>query len=136
MIVREALVPDPRVLPGGATLQEAAGLLTHPQVKSVLVTEDGRLLGCITPETVVAAVARGADPRTARAADVCDSDVATVGPDVPLDAALHLMAERGVERLPVTEDGRLLGVLLREPIARRLAEDEPPEPAEVDQQQV
>jgi CBS domain-containing protein len=44
---------------------------------------------------------------------------------MPLGDALHLMAEQGLERLPVTEDGRLLGVLPREPIARRLAEDEP-----------
>jgi CBS domain-containing protein len=124
VIVREALVADPRVLAGSATLREAADLLTHPHVESVLVTDDGRLLGCITTETVVRAVAAGADPRKARAADVCDTDVATVGPDVPLDEALHLMAERGVERLPVTEDGRLLGVLPREPLVRRLAEDE------------
>jgi CBS domain-containing protein len=34
------------------------------------------------------------------------------------------MAEHGMERLPVVEDGRLLGVLPREPVARRLAEDE------------
>jgi CBS domain-containing protein len=50
--------------------------------------------------------------------------VLTVGPDLPLGEALHLMAERGLERLPVTENGRLLGVLPREPVARRLAEDE------------
>ena len=43
---------------------------------------------------------------------------------MPLDEALHLMAEQGLERLPVTENGRLLGVLPREPVARRLAEDE------------
>jgi CBS domain-containing protein len=55
---------------------------------------------------------------------VVDSDFASVPPDMPLDEALHLMAEQGLERLPVTENGRLLGVLPREPVARRLAEDE------------
>jgi CBS domain-containing protein len=40
------------------------------------------------------------------------------------------MAELDLERMPVTDDGRLLGVLAREPIARRLAEDEPPPPLE------
>ena len=124
MIVREALVADPRVLAGSATLQEAADLLTHPHVESVLVADDGQLLGCITTGTVVRAVAAGADPRTTRAADVCDRDLVTVGPDVPLDEALHLMVERDIERLPVTEDGRLLGILPREPLVRRLAEEE------------
>jgi hypothetical protein len=36
------------------------------------------------------------------------------------------MAEQGLERIAVTENGRLLGVLPREPLVRRLAEDEPP----------
>jgi hypothetical protein len=35
------------------------------------------------------------------------------------------MAEQDLERLAVTDNGRLLGVLPREPTARRLAEDEP-----------
>jgi CBS domain-containing protein len=124
VIVREALVADPRVLPGDATLQEAAELLTHPNVKSVLVTDAERLLGCITTETIVGAVARGADPSSTLARDVCE-EMTTVGPEMPLDEALHLMAEQDLERLAVTDDGRLLGVLPREPAARRLAEDEP-----------
>ena len=38
------------------------------------------------------------------------------------------MGERGLERVAVVEDGRLLGILPREPVVRRLAEDEPPPP--------
>jgi CBS domain-containing protein len=58
--------------------------------------------------------------------------VPAVDPETPLDEALVLMGERGLERVAVVEDGRLLGVLAREPVVRRLAEDEPPP----DQQQV
>jgi CBS domain-containing protein len=36
------------------------------------------------------------------------------------------MAEGDLERLPVVENGRLLGILPREPLVRRLAEDEAP----------
>ena len=126
MIVREALVTDPRVLAADASAREAAELLTHPQVRSALVTDGDRLLGYVTLESIVAAVARGADLLSATVRDVCDTHVTTVPPDMPLGEALHLMAEEGLERLPVTENGRLLGVLPREPVARRLAEDESP----------
>lgn len=125
MIVREALVSDPRVLQAGASVREAAELLTRPNVRSALVADGDRLIGCVTPNSIVAAVARGADLTAATAADVCERDVTTIEPDVALDEALHLMAEQDLERLPVTENGRLLGVLPREPVARRLAEDEP-----------
>jgi predicted transcriptional regulator len=124
VIVREALVSDPRVLLADASAREAAELLTRPQVRAALVTEGDRLLGCVTLESIVAAVARGVDLRAATARDVCDTDVTTVSPDMPLEEALHLMAEEELERLPVTDDGRLLGVLPREPVARRLAEEE------------
>jgi CBS domain-containing protein len=125
--VREALL-HPRVLPGDAPAREAAELLAKPSVESVLVVGDGeRLLGCVTKTEIVAAVAAGRDVAVLRASDLCDPDVATVGPETPLDEALRLMSERGLERLPVTEDGRLLGVLPREPLLRRLAEDETPD---------
>jgi predicted transcriptional regulator len=124
VIVREALVSDPRVLQADASVREAAELLTRPNVRSALVADGERLIGCVTPDSLVAALARGADLATATAGDVCDRDVTTIEPDVALDEALHLMAEHDLERLPVTENGRLLGVLPREPTARRLAEDE------------
>ena len=55
MIVREALMPDPRVVQAGASAREAAELLTHPQVSSVLVADGERLVGCIGAEDIVAA---------------------------------------------------------------------------------
>jgi predicted transcriptional regulator len=113
------------VVSADASAREAAELLTHPQVESALVTDGERLLGCVTLESIVAALARGVDLLSATVREVCETDMTTVGPDLPLDEALHLMAESGLERLPVTEDGRLLGVLQREPVARRLAEEEP-----------
>ena len=121
---------DPRVLQAGASAREAAELLTHPHVSSVLVADGEQLLGCIGAENIVAAVAKCLDLQTATAAEIADPDIVTVSPDLPLDEALHHMAELDVERLPVTEGGRLLGVVSREPIARRLAEDEPPPPLE------
>jgi predicted transcriptional regulator len=132
VIVREALVSDPRVLQAGTRAQEAAELLTHPNVRSALVVDGDRLVGCVTTESIVAAVARGLDVRSLTAADLADGELTTIGPDEQLEHALHLMVERGLERLPVTEDGRLVGVLPREPVLRRLAEDERPP----DQQQV
>lgn len=126
MIVREALVADPPVLQADAPVHAAASLLAKPHVESVLVADGDRLLGCITKEAIVAAVADARDLRSLTASEVADADVTTVGPETPLEEALHLMAEQGLERLPVVEDGRLLGILPREPVVRRLAEDDPP----------
>jgi CBS domain-containing protein len=123
--VREAIVSDPRVVQAGAAAREAAELLTHPNVRSVLVVEEDRLVGCVTPASIVAAVAAGRDLGKATAADVAGEDFAVIGPDAPVDEALRLMGEGDLERVAVVEDGRFLGVLPRGPLVRRLAEDEP-----------
>jgi CBS domain-containing protein len=126
VIVRNALVADPLVLPAGAPAREVAAVLARPQVEHVLVADGDRLVGSVTAEAIVAAVAEGRDLRALTARDLADPDVPTVGPDTPLDEAILVMGETGLERIAVVEDGRLLGVLPREPVVRRLAEDEPP----------
>ena len=126
MIVREALVSDPRVLRADTLLRDAAELLLRPNVRSALVVDGERLVGCVTLQAIARAVAAGSDVRELTVADVCEPNVTTIGPETPLDEALHLMVEQGLERLAVTEDGLLVGVLPREPAFRRLAEDEPP----------
>jgi CBS domain-containing protein len=132
VIVREALVSDPRVLEAGAPAQEAAAVLVKPNVESVLVVDGEALVGLLTTSAIVEAVAAGRDLRTLTAGDLADPDVATVDPETPLDEAVLLMAESGLERLAVTESGRLLGILPREPVVRRLAEDEPPPPPDAE----
>ena len=124
MIVREALVSDPRVLPGDATPQQVAELLTHPHVESALVVDGERLVGSITPETLVSAIAEGRDLGSLTAADLADGEVPTIGPDESLEEALRVMAEYDLERLAVVDGGRFLGILPREPLIRRMAADE------------
>lgn len=126
MIVREALFADPRVVRADAPAREVAAVLAKPHVVHVLVTDRDRLVGSIGEDAIVAAVAEGRDLRKLAARDLADPGVPTVGPETPLDEALVLMGESGLERLAVVEEGRLLGVLPREPVVRRLAEDEPP----------
>jgi CBS domain-containing protein len=126
MIVREALVADPRVLRADAPAREVAAVLARPQVVHVLVTDGDRLVGSVGEDSIVAAVAEDRDLRQLTARDLADPDVPVVDPDTPLDEALVLMTQHGLERMAVVENGRLLGVLAREPVVRRLAEDEPP----------
>jgi CBS domain-containing protein len=127
-LVREAMLTDPKALPAGATAQEAGELLTRPEVRAVLVVDGDRLVGVVTAEGLVErVVAAGLDPKTAAVGDVAEPVTFTAPPDMPVEDAYRLMEDEDVERLPVTEDGRLVGVLSRSALTRRLAEDDPPE---------
>ncbi len=125
--VRDAMVPDPRVLDAGASAQEAALLLARPEVRAVLVCDHGRLAGVVTRKTLVReVVARGLDPRTTAVRSFAEEPLFTLEAATPLDQAFRELEERDLERVPVTEGGRLVGVLSRSVVQRRLAEDEPP----------
>ncbi len=126
-VVREAMVPDPRALAASASAQEAAELLVRPEVRAVLVVDGERLVGLVTPAVLVErVVAAGRDPRQTTLGEIAESALLTVEPETPLEEAYRLMEEEDVERLPVTEGGRLVGTLSRSALQRRLAEDEPP----------
>jgi CBS domain-containing protein len=83
------------------------------------VLDDGNLLGTVTDRDIaIRLVAEGKDPRVTPVREIASTSVVTVEPDRDLDEALTLMAKHQVRRLPVVEDGRLVGVLAQADIAR------------------
>ena len=131
-LARDAMVPEPLALEAGATATEAGEVLSRDAVRAVLVTEDGVLVGVVTRKTLVReVVAAGRDPAQTRLGDIAETPNATINSETPLDEAYTFLEQQDYERVPVTDNGRLVGVLSRSAVQRRLAEDEPPEPAEV-----
>jgi CBS domain-containing protein len=121
------MVPEPGALGASATAQEAGARLSDPAVRAVLVTDDGKLVGVVTRKTLVQkVVATGLDPRTTALRDIAEPPLFTLDASTDLDDAFHALEDNDLERVPVVEDGRLVGILSRTVLQRRLAEDEPP----------
>jgi CBS domain-containing protein len=126
-LVRDAMVPNPHPLDAGATAQDAGEALMRPEVRAVLVSDGGELLGVITRKTLVReVVARGLDPRATTLREIAEPPNATIESDTPLAEAFTFLEENDYERVPVVDHGKLVGVLSRSTVRRRLAEDEPP----------
>jgi CBS domain-containing protein len=122
-------VPEPRALPADATAREAGELLVRPEVRAVFVSQDDQLVGVVTRGTLIrGVVAGGRDPNRVSVGEIAEEPRFTLDPEQPLDQAFQFLEEHDLERVPVTEDGRLVGVLSRAVVQRRLAEDEPPAP--------
>ncbi|GAA0369018.1 CBS domain-containing protein [Actinoallomurus spadix] len=123
--VRDVMTPEPVALPLDAPLTEAARLMRDQGIGGVLVTQAGRLCGLLTDrDIVVRAVAEGRDLYGTRLDQVCSAGVVTIGPDDEAEAAVRLMRERGVRRLPVVEEGRAVGIVsLRDVMAADITGD-------------
>lgn len=128
-LVRDAMLPEPASLPAEATAQEAGKLLARPEVRAVFVCANGRLSGVITRKTLVReVVAPGRHPAQTPVGEIAEEPHWTIESSEQLDEAFRFLEEHDAERVPVVEDGRLVGIIARELVQRRLAEDEPPQP--------
>ena len=135
--VRDAMITDPRVCEAGASAQAAGEALARPEVRAVFVCEAGRLVGVVTRKTLVReVVATGRDPRQTPLSEIAEDPYYTLEAETPLQDAFHALEERDLERVPVTDGGRLVGILSRSVVQRRLAEDASGEDDGGDQQQV
>jgi CBS domain-containing protein len=127
-LVRDGMLSDPATLAADATVQDAARHLARPDVRAVLVVDgDGALLGLVTSDSLVElVVAAGLDPRSTAVSAALVPPPLVLDADQLLDDGYRLLEEAELERAPVVEQGRLVGVLSRSVVQRRLAEEEEP----------
>jgi CBS domain-containing protein len=118
-IIRDVMTPSPQTVQAGSPATEAAKLMKEAHAGMIPVVENGRLLGAVTDRDIVLrVVAEGKDPMSTTAGDIASIDLITVTPDQDLDEAMKLMARHQIRRLPVVEDGRLIGVVAQADVAR------------------
>lgn len=125
-------------------------LLTHRISAVPVVGGDGRLVGIVSEGDLMRRPETGAErPRSwwltlmggpeeaareyvrthgSHAADVMTRDVVTVDEDTPVGEIAALLEARGIKRVPVVRDGRVIGIVSRADLLRGLASRKP-EPA-------
>lgn len=99
----------------------AARLLKRMNLGALPVTDrGGKLVGMLTDRDIVLrCVALGGDARTMTAGDVMTRGVVTATPDVKVGDAAKRMGRGQVRRLPVVENGKLVGMLSLADMARK-----------------
>ena len=121
--VRDAMTEDPRSIGPSASVVEAARLMREQHIGSLPVTEDERLVGMITDRDITTrVVAESAVPEATSVGDVYSRDLISVEPNKDIEEALQLMARHQVRRLPVVENGRLVGMVAQADIALKESE--------------
>jgi len=104
---------SPITVPGDSPVSEAARRMAENAVGSVVVLDEGgRLLGICTDRDItvrVTAVKRGPDTTVREACT--ERGVVRVGPHTSIGDAATTMRRHAVRRLPVVQDGHVVGVV-------------------------
>lgn len=98
-------------VPPDTTLRAAAGVLRQRDIGAVAVTAGDELIGVLSERDLVRALGDGVDPDVVMATDAMAEHPCTVEPGSPLWAATMLMLRTGVRHLPVTDRGRVVGMV-------------------------
>ena len=97
-----------------ATVREAAELMRGGHAGSVLVIDQGKLVGIITERDVVCrVVAADLDPESTEIRAVMTENPDTVSPRTTALDALRRMQDGGYRHLPVVDGGKVVGVVSR-----------------------
>ncbi|WP_433606000.1 CBS domain-containing protein [Dactylosporangium sp. CA-139114] len=141
MLVSDVMTAFPAYIRLGATIRRAAEVISVSEVGQLMVLDhDGRFVGTLSEEDLVRAMLPGFDDVTAVGGTLADAfalflergrtladravdplvarDVAALRPDDELARAAVVMLDRGLRRLPVVDDGQLVGTLSRADLCR------------------
>ena len=117
--IREVMTPAPETIGADRPVAEAAKKMKEADAGMIPVMTNGSLVGTVTDRDIaLRIVAEGKDPQSTLVGEIASADLVTVAPDEDLDVALQKMAKHQVRRLPVVEDGRLIGVVAQADVAR------------------
>ncbi|MFI6366149.1 CBS domain-containing protein [Nocardia sp. NPDC050630] len=117
--------PDVASITVRDTMETAAQRMRQLDVGALPICDgEGHPVGIVTDrDIVVKCIAAGVNPRTTTAGEMAQGDeLLTVDADTDIDAALTLMERHQIRRLPVTEAGKLVGIITEADLSRRLPE--------------
>ncbi len=97
-----------------AKVQQAIALMQEKQVRSLIVEQAvaGGAYGIITERDIVYKVtADGVDPVSRMVGEIMQQPCVVTSPHISLPAVAREMRDQGIQRLPVVENGVMIGVV-------------------------
>jgi CBS domain-containing protein len=111
-LVRDVMSVDPMTFGSDTPVRQAARAMRDRDIGDVLVVDGDKVRGIVTDrDIVVRGLADRDDLSGCRLQDVCSENLVTAGPDEDADVAITRMRDNAVRRIPVVDDGRVVGVM-------------------------
>jgi CBS domain-containing protein len=110
--VRDAMTPDVLTTTPDKSIVDAAKLMRAQGRGSIVVVDRERPVAIVTERDFLKkVVAEGLTPNSVTVRQVMSSPLVTVSPTTSLRDAAAVMTGKKIRRLPVVENGRLIGII-------------------------
>jgi CBS domain-containing protein len=122
MKVKEIMSKEVIKIRPDASVLEAAKVMAEKKIGSILIEdEEGGEIGILTERDLFKRViAKGLDSKNVEVKSVMTKPCITIDENTRVEEANHLMHEKNIRRLPVTRDGKIVGMVTIRDIAKSL----------------
>src|SRR5436190_10746447 len=119
MIARDIMTRKVYTIRPEASAQAAAQLLDQHRISGLPVVEEGNdIIGIVTEADIISKV----DKEGLRVSDIMSIEVTSVNEETPVSEIALLLTERKIKRVPVVQDGKLVGIVSRADIVHAVAQ--------------
>jgi CBS domain-containing protein len=110
IFVKDIMTRNVRTIDSRSTIADAAKAMSKWKIGALIMTRGSTTVGIVTEGDISRCVAKGVD-LDAALQDIGKKKLITVAPGERLEVAAKTMAEAGIKKLPVIEDGKLVGIV-------------------------
>jgi CBS domain-containing protein len=119
MIARDIMTRKVYTIRPEASAQETAQLLDQHRISGLPVVDEGNdIIGIVTEADIISKV----DREGLRVSDIMSHKVTSVNEETPVSEIALLLTERKIKRVPVVQDGKLVGIVSRADIVHAVAQ--------------
>jgi predicted transcriptional regulator len=119
MIARDIMTRKVYTIFPEASVQEVAQLLSRKSISGVpVIDKDGKIIGIVTEADIIGKVNR----ENLRVADIMSPEIIVVDEETPVGEIAMLLTERKIKRVPVMQNGKLVGIVCRADIVQAVAQ--------------
>ncbi|TDT60889.1 CBS domain-containing protein [Fonticella tunisiensis] len=112
MKVKDVMSSDVAYVSPDTPVTEIARIMKEKNIGSVPVCENKRAVGIVTDrDIVIRDVAMGKGLNNVKARDVMSTGLSVTTPETDIHEAAKMMADKQIRRLPVVDNGKLVGIL-------------------------
>jgi CBS domain-containing protein len=108
--VKDVMSRNVRTIPVATSVTDAAKAMAKWDIGALVVMDGAAAVGMLTEGDISRIVAKGVDPAST-SVSIARKKLVTASPTDRLEVAAKTMAEAGVKKLPVMEDGKLVGII-------------------------
>jgi len=110
--VEDVMVEDVVTIDADATVLQAARIMNKNEIGRLIVVRRRRAVGIVTERDLLRRiVSKSRDPKRTKVREIMTKPLIAAEPDMDIEDATRLMFDKKIKKLPVLENGELVGLV-------------------------